>query len=138
MSDRVRTKLVEQLDQWFSKYIRLRDSDAHGRFVCVSCARVLPIHIADCGHYIPREHMATRYMEQNCHAQCVDCNRIQSGNMTQYRNRLVMMYGSEYVNELDRKKYVTEKISNYELEALLDHYKRKVKELRNQKPNVKI
>lgn len=64
--------LKAKLDRVFSEYIRKRDSK-DGYFTCISCGRILPYEQADCGHYINRIHMATRYSEVNCNAQCRKC-----------------------------------------------------------------
>lgn len=68
--------LKAKLDRVFSEYIRLRDTEGHtkdGFFKCVSCGQIKPYSQADCGHYIGRQHMATRYNEINCNAQCRYC-----------------------------------------------------------------
>lgn len=68
--------LKTKLDRVFSEYIRLRDTAGHskdGYFRCISCGQIKPYSQADCGHYIGRQHMATRYNEINCNAQCRNC-----------------------------------------------------------------
>lgn len=68
--------LKAKLDRVFSEYIRLRDTAGHtkdGYFRCISCGQIKPYSQADCGHYIGRQHMATRYNEINCNAQCRNC-----------------------------------------------------------------
>ena len=67
--------LIKKLDKVLSQYIRLRDSKAFGfkAFICISCGQVKPYEKADCGHYWSRKHMATRFSELNCHAECSHC-----------------------------------------------------------------
>ena len=68
--------LKAKLDRVFSEYIRLRDTEGRtkdGFFKCISCGQIKPYSQADCGHYIGRQHMATRYNEINCNAQCRYC-----------------------------------------------------------------
>ncbi len=70
-SKSTRSKKITKLDNVFSEFIRKRDCTPYGR--CISCGKVITYDTADCGHYINRKHMATRYDENNCNAQCRHC-----------------------------------------------------------------
>lgn len=113
-----------KLDRVFSQYIRLRDSKPYGYkyFKCISCGQIKPYEQADCGHYINRQHMATRFDEMNCHGQCRSCNRFDEGNMQGYRTGLVKLYGENKVQLLESKKYTSVKISPYEYRELIKYY----------------
>ena len=67
--------LVRKLDSEFSLYIRLRDSRNFGYkyFRCISCGQIKPYEQMDCGHFIGRTHMATRFDEANCWGECRNC-----------------------------------------------------------------
>lgn len=65
--------LVAKLDKVFSLYIRLRDSMPNGYFKCISCNQIKRFDQADCGHFYSRTHMATRFDEDNCSAECSYC-----------------------------------------------------------------
>ena len=117
-----------KLDRVFSEYIRKRDSK-DGYFTCISCGRVLTYEQADCGHYINRKHMSTRYSEVNCTAQCRKCNRFDEGNMSGFRNGLVSRYGEERVLILEMQKGKTKRYSEVEYKALIEHYKNEIKKL---------
>lgn len=119
--------LKKKLDAVFSQYIRLRDMIPNTTvFRCISCGLIKPITQADCGHYINRQHMATRYSEINCNAQCRNCNRFDEGNMQGYRRGLVRKYGENQILILESMKYETRKYTAFEYEALIAHYKREV------------
>lgn len=123
-------KLKEKLDRIFSQYIRLRDMMMPGRvFRCISCGTVMSIRQADCGHYINRQHMATRYSEVNCNAQCRHCNRFDEGNMSGYRAGLVKKYGETKVIMLEAQKNEVRKYSDFEYQALIAHYQKEVKRM---------
>lgn len=127
-----RRRLVERLDRVFSRYIRLRDSfpTQGGRMVrCISCGRIIPLEACDCGHYINRGHMATRWDEDNCHAQCRQCNRFDEGNIQGYRPRLAAKIGAARVELLESRKHAPCRLTDFELEALLVHYRQRLKEL---------
>lgn len=120
---------MRKADEAFSLFIRTRDAQPYdGRaFRCISCGRVLPIEQADCGHYLNRTHMSTRYSEDNCHAQCRHCNRFQEGNIQDYRKGLIQKIGEQKVLLLESAKHITCKKSNVELEIIAKHYKNEVK-----------
>ena len=129
-------RLVARADTVFSKYIRLRDAieTPYGLyFRCISCGKLKPIAQADCGHYINRRHMSARYSEINCNAQCRECNRFDEGNLSGYREKLVMKYGEARVQLLESCRYQTAKIGTFELKILIDEYREKVKQLEKEK-----
>lgn len=129
-------KLVDKLDRIFSKYIRLRDSFvSNGKlyFRCISCGKILSYEQADCGHYINRGHMSTRFNEDNCNAQCKSCNRFDEGNIYNYRMRLMSKIGENRVLLLEAQKNQIYKYSDFELIALIEHYKLEVKRLKGEK-----
>ena len=88
---------------------------------------------ADCGHYINRQHMSTRFSEVNCNAQCRSCNRFDEGNMSGYRAGLVRKHGETKVLLLESQKYETRKYTEFEYKALIEHYKKEVKRLLQEK-----
>ena len=112
-----KANLKAKLDAVFSQYIRLRDARKDGTFRCISCNRGLPFDQADCGHYINRQHMATRFSEKNCNAQCRSCNRFDEGNMQGYRRGLIAKYGEPTVLLLESMKNQVNKISDFEYRA---------------------
>lgn len=124
------SNLKNQLDTVFSQYIRLRDMIPNTTiFRCISCGMIKPINQADCGHYINRQHMSTRYSEINCNAQCRHCNRFDEGNMQGYRRGLVNKYGETKVTLLESQKYEVRKYSDFEYKALIQHYKKEIKRI---------
>lgn len=124
-----KTNLKVKLDRVFSQYIRLRDMLQGNVFQCISCGRIKPISQADCGHYINRQHMATRFSEVNCNAQCRSCNRFDEGNMSGYRAGLVRKYGETKVVLLESMKNDVRKYSEFEYEALIKFYQGEIKKI---------
>lgn len=128
-----KTDLKAKLDREFSLYIRLRDTMPNGYFRCISCGQIKPFEQADCGHYINRQHMATRFDEMNCNAQCRKCNRFMEGNIQGYRQGLLSKYGEQKVLILESMKGRTRKFSDFEYTELIKYYKAKNKQLRKEK-----
>lgn len=116
--------LIAKLDKEFSRYIRLRDAFPNGMFVCISCGRVLPVSEADCGHFVSRAHMATRYDEMNCNAECRHCNRFSATHLLGYREHLIQKYGEQKYEALVAEGRKIKKWSADELEAMIRYYKR--------------
>ncbi len=106
-----RAKLIEkkgrgywmaQAQKAFNEFVRLRDAYKG----CVSCRAHLPAEAVgggfDCGHYRSvgsAPHM--RFVEDNAHGQCKKCNRYLSGNITDYRARLLHRIGVERLDALE-------------------------------------
>lgn len=117
--------LVRKLDTVFSKFIRKRDSE-DGYFKCCSCGQFKPIEQADAGHWINRRWMATRWREDNVHAQCRSCNRFDEGNSTGYALFMIEKYGKEHLDYLNSIKNAGYKYTDFELELLIKEYKKKI------------
>lgn len=117
------------LDKAFSLFIRQRDANINGLIKCISCGKWVYWKESDCGHYINRKHMATRYDENNTAAQCRSCNRFDEGNMEGYRRGLIEKYGEGTPERLYIKKFNTCKLSQTEVNLLTKYYLKKTKEL---------
>jgi hypothetical protein len=90
--------LKRKADKLFSVFIRVRDCN------CFTCGRWLDFNSRQNGHYISRNHLNTRYDEQNCNTQCVSCNVFKKGNMAMYALNLTDKYGAEILRDLDVRK----------------------------------
>jgi len=122
--------LKAKLDNVFSEYIRLRDSDENGYGRCISCGKIVHWKEADCGHFVNRRHLSLRYDEKNVNLQCRACNRFQEGNAIGYNHGLVEKYGDSVIDYLAIKKFNYCHIGNVEYEALIKEYTAKVKQLK--------
>ena len=133
-----KSKLKDTLDKVFSEYIRLRDVREDGTFICISCNNGFPYEVSDCGHYITREHMSTRFSEENCNAQCITCNRHNSGNIEGYRRGLIRKYGESTVLSLESAKYQINKMSEADYREKISHYRQEVRRLKLEKGWINI
>lgn len=121
-----RKQLIAKLDKVFSKYIRQRDLLKDNTFRCCSCGQIKPYEQADCGHFINRRWLATRWREDNCHSQCRSCNRFDEGNAVGYTMFMLNKYGDEHIRYLQSLKNAGCKYSEWELQVLIDEYKQKL------------
>ncbi len=125
---RDRSWYVKECQKWFNKFIRLRDKD----LPCICCGRDADADIQwHAGHLLTTgarpEH---RFNELNCHKQTSYCNNYLSGNVAEYRKRLILKIGLKAVEEMESdhepKKYTID-----ELKGLIKTYKAKCKEMEN-------
>jgi len=125
--------LKRKLDDIFSVYIRLRDSNDNGYCRCISCGSIHHWKEVDCGHFVNRSHMGARYSERNCNAQCRKCNRFDEGNNIGYTRGLISKYGIKVLADLEVKKETISKMVAFDYKISIDHYKKEVDRLKKQK-----
>lgn len=75
------------------------------------------------GHFVKRQHLATRYLAENCHPQDPYCNTYRGGALIEYTLFMQKTYGPEVVEELLRLKSTTRKFTRTDLEELIERYK---------------
>lgn len=113
---------MARADSLFSQYIRLAYSFPAGgvcRSVrCVTCGRVSDWREADCGHYMSRRHLSTRWDVRNCRPQCPECNRLYDGRPEQFRAALVQEMGEENVEEVEQLAHCAERYTEADLKEL--------------------
>lgn len=117
------SKLKNKLDGLFSKYIRLRDSDEFGFGLCCTCGKRKHYKEVDCGHWISRACLQTRYNEYNAHFQCKNCNGRAGGRQHLHELYILDYHGAKVRDELleKSKQMIQFKIADY-LE-MIDMYK---------------
>lgn len=126
---RNKPNLIRKLDTVFSLYIRLRDAMPNGYVRCISCGRIKPFEDVDCGHFFSRTHMATRFDEDNCNAECRFCNRMSADHIISYQKNLVSKIGQQRYDRLNIKAHTTCHWLDSELEEKIRYYKEKVSQL---------
>jgi 5-methylcytosine-specific restriction endonuclease McrA len=119
-----RKNLIKKLDAVFSKYIRLRDADTEGYCRCSTCGEVHHWTKIQAGHFISRKHYATRWNEENVHAQCVACNVFRYGE--QYKFSLYL--GDKLSKELLEKSRLIAKFTDIEIKEMIDDYNDRIKQ----------
>lgn len=125
--------LKAKLDKEFSLYIRLRDAMPNGWFRCISCGKIKRFEQADCGHFHSRRHLATRYDEDNAHAECRACNRFSADHLIGYERNLIAKIGQQRFDLLKVKAASTCKMSDFEYKELIKYYKALNAKLRKEK-----
>ena len=118
--------LIHDLDSVLSLYIRLRHADKEGLVKCYCCSTVLHYTKMHNSHFIPRSHMATRFLEDNCKESCPGCNLRHNDDQTIYKNILEKEEHGivEWLMEQSSQVY---KFSLDELKEMIIDYRAKVK-----------
>lgn len=106
--------LVRNLDKIFSEFIRLRDQK------CVLCFSKIDL---TCGHIFSRTAYSTRWDEENCHCQCWGHNFSHTYDPYPYLLWFQNKFGKEKLDALHRRYKKIRKISNGELQDMLEVYK---------------
>ncbi len=121
-----RADYLKEAQAVFNKYIRMRDEAEP----CISCSR---FHTGQyhAGHFrTVGAAPELRFNEYNCHKQCSVCNNHLSGNLLEYRRKLVAKIGIEKVEWLEGK-HEAKKYTIDEILEIKKHYQQKIKELMN-------
>ena len=119
-----RADYLKECQAVVNKYIRLRDKNEP----CISCGRH---HEGQyhAGHYrTVGAAPELRFNELNIYKQCAPCNNHLSGNLLEYRRRLVAKIGIDQVEWLEGK-HEAKKNTIDEILEIKKHYQQKIKEL---------
>lgn len=122
---------LTKLDKAFSEYTRRKNADDNGHVKCCTCPTVKHWKEMDAGHFVSRRHLATRWRESNCHAQCQECNRHDSGALVEYLMFMKDKYGYEEAWIIVSESKAAWKPMQFEIDELTEYYKNKIKELDN-------
>ena len=116
-----RKTIVNKLDKVFSEYIRRRYAK-NGIAECVTCGKKDHWKNLQAGHFMSRKHYATRWDEENVQVQCKYCNTYRYGEQYLFAKHL----GQEKADELLAKSRTMVKLKDWELEEMIEKYKKKL------------
>jgi hypothetical protein len=125
------TQLKKLAQAEFNKYIRTRDSNADGTFICISCGELLEKDKCQAGHYWPvigYKHL--RFDERNVHAECNKCNGFNKSHLIGYTWNLIEKIGKEEYDKLHEEALLVKPDwKREELIAIREYYKKLNKNL---------
>jgi len=119
-------QLIKELDSAYSKYIRQKDADDNGQVKCYTCDKVKHWKSIDCGHYISRRHLSSRFFEKNTKPQCKGCNIFKEGNKPVFALELIKEYGKDVLEELDSLSHIKMKYDRNRLSNMIMFFKNKL------------
>ena len=129
-------------DMYFSRYIRLKHSfenDGITYCTCFTSGDIVPIKELDNGHFMKREHKATRYHEDNCRPQSKRDNgdTKHNGKQVEFKDNLIREIGEERVLEVERLAKTIIKADTYFYKSIADKYRVLVNDIQKER-NIKI
>lgn len=105
----------------------------NGFVKCISCGKIKRFEDVDCGHFHSRRHMATRFDEDNCHAECKYDNRFSADHLIGYERNLIQKIGNQRFDLLNARAHSSCHWLESELNEKLNHYKSEVQRLSEEK-----
>lgn len=114
---------VKKAQEVFNKWIRLRDA----KKPCVSCGRY---HEGQyhAGHYLSvAAHPEIRFSELNVHKQCQPCNNYLSGDIANFRDRLIHRISMEKVEWIEGP-HEARKYTIDDLKDIIKTYRSRIKD----------
>jgi hypothetical protein len=117
--------LIADLDYVFSQYIRVKHADKDGIVTCFTSGKKYNWQQIQCGHFISRKNLSTRWLEANCRPQSEHDNCLLSGNLEVFEKKLEeeKKGSAEYLRELSRE---INKPTISELKELIIEYRSKL------------
>ena len=117
--------LISDLDYVFSQYIRVKYANKDGIVKCFTSGKDFDWKQIQCGHFISRRNLSTRWLEANCRPQSEHDNCLLNGNLEVFEKKLEEEKpGSvEYLRELSRE---INKPTISELKELIIEYRSKL------------
>ena len=125
-------KARDRADQWFSRYIRLKNAIDYGGTIvtrCYTCNKTYKVKDLDCGHYINREYISVRFNENNARPQCTYCNRYRSGKHFDFGVKLAKEIGVEEFDNLRQMAMFTNNDNELYFREQAEFYRKKVNEI---------
>ena len=99
--------LKNDLDFVFSRIVRLTAADEHGNCACYTCGKVKHWSLQQCGHFIKRGEMATRWDFRNVRVQDKFCNENLDGNLKVFEQKMNEEYPglADQLREISKEPY---------------------------------
>ncbi len=96
--EKTQAQLKKELDTVFSLYVR----QIYPK-VCYTCNK--PAERLQCGHYISRQYLVTRWSIDNCRPQCWGCNGYGKGQPLIFEEKLKAEYGNDFVENMKASRH---------------------------------
>jgi len=122
------SKLKKKAWALCSQFIRQKYA-VNGIDTCYTCGAKKPWKQMQAGHGIGGRYNNVLFMEEVIRPQCPGCNLWGGGKYSIFAEKLIKQYGAERYSQFIMLTNVPKQFKAYELEAIIDIYKRKLEEL---------
>lgn len=116
------SSLKKDLDRLFSLYIRAKYEKSC--YTCGGGGKVL-----QCGHFVSRMYLATRWDENNARPQCRMCNCLMNGRAVDFEERLIQEIGLEGVSELKTRRKEIIRMTEEDYKERISYFKEQLERL---------
>ncbi len=106
----------KELDRVFSLYVR----KVYPKY-CYTCGKAA--ERLQCGHYISRQYLSTRWSMENCRPQCWGCNGYGKGQPLIFEENLKKEYGNDHVEAMKASRHQIIKLDIPWYIGQIEHYK---------------
>lgn len=113
----------------FSEYVRRKHADSNGFARCYTSGVAADWRELQCGHGIGGRHNAVLFDEEICRPQTVAENVFKRGNYPVFVTKLIQENGLDWWEKKLAASREAVKYTRSDLEALIEKYKQKLKEL---------
>ncbi len=115
MKTKTQAQLKKELDRVFSLYIRAKYPKR-----CFTCGKSGTLQ---CGHFVSRQYLATRWDENNCRPQCIGCNIFGNGKPLDFEDNLIKELGKEVVDKMKASRHQIMKVDTTWYKGQIEYYK---------------
>lgn len=116
------SRLKSRLDAVFSLYVRAKYPKLC--YTCGAAGKTL-----QCGHFVSRAYLATRWNESNCRPQCVGCNIWGRGKPLDFEENLKEELGDVAVEQLKSQRHQLIRPTRAFYELMIGEYSSKLSAL---------
>lgn len=128
-----RKRAIDRADEYFSKCVRLYYSQ-NNSVRCVTCGKWTHILNIDCGHYMSRRHLNTRWTFENCGPQESQCNYFHSGEQQKMADWLDQTHGKGTAERMKIKALAKgQRFTATDIRFIADYWKREFNKLVKEK-----
>lgn len=118
-------------------YVKVRESNTHGKVKCVTCPKILSIYDQECnaGHFVPGRGNAVLFDDAHIFPQCSGCNCDGGGEQHKFGEFLKRKYGydNNKIDEILDMRHKTRKFTLEELKGIKRNYDTRAMEICKEK-----
>ena len=120
------SELIKEADRLFSLLVRQKAADENGLVRCCTCRKPHHWKKIQCGHFMSRACMSTRYDEKNVGCQDIACNIFLQGNQYEFSLYLDKKYGEGTAEATKLKSKMSCKRSTFDLQYMINEFKQEL------------
>lgn len=124
-------RLVDEAAGLLQKLVRMKAADSNGMVRSFTSPKVLHWTEMQGSHFIQRNRVATKLLEENVHPQTAGENMYDmktASGVLDYRRAMVDFYGEDFVQWLELESKKTKKYTRSEVEGIIFDFKRQIQQ----------